>query len=310
MDAQSTIIGLVDILVVFATNWLIPSMVVLFFVAIALRALIYYTVKRELWFAKEFEKRVDNYLVDNEVGSEVSFYVFTKKMLEKTFYELFEMRFFLKHSKPDFIMSLADRIFLIKQGSAWFVNDILRHIKNLRYNENSHPKLFDISKKTLSRNPCFSKVFGVFPTSVMTDVLNILPGIFIILGVFGTFLGIMKALPELGAMDLGDVEATKHVMDQFLLKISFSMSTSLVGIMLSVCASFINASFAPERVFVTSVDTLESSFDTLWHISTNNSIPKGLTEFDEDRDPEEALAEQALQKELLTGRGLPKKAAS
>lgn len=302
MEIQGGVNTLIDALVVFASHWLIPTMVTMFFVAVALRALIYYTVKREEWIGKEFEKRIDNFLAENELPEDVSFYVVTKRLLEKTFYELFEMRFYLKRRSPDFIMTITDRLFLIKQGAAWFVHDILKNIKHIRFSENNHPKLFDISKKTLSRNPCFSKVFGVFPASGLTDILNILPGIFIVLGVFGTFLGIMRALPDLGSMDLADPEATKQVMDLFLVKISFSMSTSLVGIVLSVMTSFINAAFSPEKVFMASVDRLETAFDTLWHVSTNNLVPGELTDFDENRNPEEALAEQSVQKELITGR--------
>lgn len=301
MEVQSGINTLIDALVVFASHWLIPFMVITFVAAIAMRALIYYTVKREEWIGKEFEKRIDSFLEDNELPEHVSFYVLNKRLLEKTFYELFEMRFYLKRRSPDFIMTITDRVFMIKQGAAWFVHDILKNTKHLRFNENNHPKLFDISKKTLSRNPCFSKVFGVIPSAGLTDILNILPGIFIVLGVFGTFLGIMRALPDLSTMNLADAEATKQVMDLFLLKISFSMSTSLVGIVLSVITSFVNAAFAPEKVFMSSVDRLESAFDTLWHVSTNNDIPTEISEFDENRSPEEALAEQAVQKELLTG---------
>ncbi len=66
-----------------------------------------------------------------------------------------------------------------------------------------------------------------------------MPSIFIVGGIFGTFLGIMKALPELTAMDITNAEASKLVIDVFLIKISFALST-ILGIVLSIVMSFMN----------------------------------------------------------------------
>ena len=293
---------LMDTIVAVAVHWLIPTMIFLFVVAITLRSLIYYTVKRQEWFSKEFEKRVDNFIEKRNPDSRVSFYLAIKMLLEKTYYELFRVRYTMKRRKPDFIMTLTDRVFLIKQGSAFFVSDILKPLKHVKFNHSNHPKLLSTTKKAFSRNPSFSKVFGLFPNSTLNDVINILPGVFIILGVFGTFLGIMKALPDLGTMDLKDIDASKAVMDQFLLKISFAMSTSLVGILLSVSMSFFNAGMAPEKIFISAVDRLEAGLDAIWHLSSDNNKPKDLKSFDENRHPDEVLAEQALNEDVLLGR--------
>ena len=59
-------------------------------------------------------------------------------------------------------------------------------------------------------NPCFRKVFGYIPISVSNDFLAVLPGLFIVGGIFGTFLGIMKALPELGGMEVSDAKRPKR----------------------------------------------------------------------------------------------------
>lgn len=289
---------LIDGLVVFATDLLIPVMAVLFLGAIAMRTLIYYTIKREEWFARQFEVRVDDFATESRNASGLSFYVVSKRLLEKTFYEIFEAQAYLKMKKPDMVMTIGDRLFFIKQGAAWFVHDILKQIRLVKHKENAAPKIFQISKNTFSRNPCFNKVMGIFPTATSNDLLNILPSVFIVLGIFGTFLGIMKALPDLGNMDLNDVNGTKLVMDQFLLKISFSMSTSLMGIILSVVMSFLNTVLSPSKIFLDSVDRLESSLDTLWNLSDNNVMPTDIADFDEHKDPLEALAEQSVQRQI------------
>lgn len=177
------------------------------------------------------------------------------------------------------------------------VKDLLRHLMYLRYNKDGRPKLLQIAKNSFQRNPCFSKVFGVLPGDLLTDMTNLLPGMFIVGGIFGTFLGIMKALPDLGSMDLSDVQGSKLIMDQFLLKVAFSMNTSILGIILSVVTSLVNTTFSPIKTFVETVDRLESSLDKIWNISTNNDLPKDIPQFDEHKDPIDALAEQAVDME-------------
>lgn len=310
MVEQTGSLTLIDGLVIFSTHWLMPFMFLIFIGAVAMRLMIYYTVMREFWFAKEFEKRVDAFSESLTGKESLSFYATTKKLLEKTFYELFEVRYYMKRRRPDFVMTWSDRVFLIKQGAARLVHDILKNVKPVKHQAGVDPKLFQTSKKVLAHNPCFSKVFGVLPTATFTDLINMLPGTFIVLGVFGTFLGIMKALPELGGMNLSDVEGTKMVMDQFLLKISFAMSSSLIGIIFSILISVVNSTFSPQNVFVSSVDRLESALDSLWNISSNNEIPTDDQKFDENKDPEEVLARKSLDRELHAIHHSPKSRAS
>ncbi len=300
LSGQST--SLIDVLIIFASHWLIPLMITLFVVAVVARVLIYFTVKRQEWFSREMEKRVDWFIETRVPQSKMSFYVTSKRLLEKTYFELFRVRYAMKRRRPDVILTFADRIFMIKHGVAFLVKDILRPLKHLKFNNSNHPNLLSATKKAFARNPSFSKVFGIFPNATLNDMVNILPGIFIILGVFGTFLGITKALPDLGTMDLADVEASKAIMDQFLFKISFSMSTSLIGIVLSVCMSALNASMAPEKIFTMAVDRLEAALDCIWHMSDDNNLPSSLEEFDGNRDPEEFLALQALNEDVALGK--------
>lgn len=291
--------GVVTVLVEFATDWLLPVMIVAFMFGMAVRGLIYYTVKREDWFAKEFEKRLHKYVDTHHEHLSKSFYVSVKKLLEITFYELFEVRAILKRRKPDFIMAWADRLFLIQQGVACLVKDTLKQIRYLNHGD-IQPKFIEICKTVFQNNPAFSRIFGLrgLPSSMFNDVLNILPGLFIIGGIFGTFLGIMAALPQLGNMNLDNVEQTQAVMSEFLSKISYSMSTSIFGIMLSVAMTIFNTIFSPEKLFIEIVERYENAMDLLWNRSSDNVIPADLEDFDETKDPIEALASEALISEL------------
>lgn len=296
MFSQDLVQGLVDGVVVFATDLLMPVMAIFFVMAISLRCLIYYTVRREDWFSKEFTKRVKKFQDARTEAADQSFYVVCKRLLEITYYEVFEVRAIMKRRNPDAIMTVTDRIFLVQQGSARMVTDILKHIKYLKWGE--RPKFLEISNSVLRNNPCFNRVFGIIPVGVFNDFLNTVPGLFIVGGIFGTFLGIMKALPELGGMNLSDVEGSKLIMDNFLLKISFSMSTSIIGIILSVSMSLANTFFSCEKAYMETVERLENELDTLWNMSSNNKLPSQVSTFEADRDPIEVLSEDLIAKEL------------
>jgi hypothetical protein len=266
-----------------------------FAVAVVCRTLIYYTVRRHEWFAREFEKRVNKEIDADTPGraKRASFYQIAKRYLERTYYESFEARDRFNRRRGDGVMALSDRIFLIKPGCAWLVRDLLKQLKFLKWTDET-PKLQQITRATLHHNPCFNRVFGIFPIAALNDFLSILPGLFVVAGILGTFLGIKGGLASLGGMNLSDLETTKSIMDNFLHEIAFAMASSITGIVLSLALHVWNVFLSPDRVFVSLVDRFESALCLLWYRADNNEYPQGEKPFDENRDPVEALAEEAL----------------
>lgn len=300
MPAESNyVFTIIDMVVTVARHLHFPVMISAFCLAICLRLLVYYTVKRHEWFSWEFEKRTGRFLKveDQQKSQNISFYVVTKRLLERTFYEIFENRDKLKRRKHDTVLSFTDRIFLVKMGCAWIVHDLLKQIRFLKYGSQP-PKILNITKNVFSKNPYFNTIFGLFPTGKTNEILNILPGLFVIGGIFGTFLGVMKGIPELSGMDLNDPEKTKAIMDGFLVEVAMSMGASLMGIFFSVCMTLINTWFSPDRTFSETVDRFENSLDLLWNYAHSNEVPASNQPFDEHRDPLEALAEASLNQEI------------
>ncbi len=263
------------------------------------RFMMYYTVKRHEWFAREFERRVSKFMESETPGdvADVSFYSLAKRILERAYYESFEMRDRKKLRTNDPIMTLSDRVFLVKQGCAWLVKDILKQLKFLKWTK-GNPKLLNITKSTFQHNPCFNRIFGVLPIASVNDVVSILPGLFVVAGILGTFIGISKGLPELGGMNMNDLDNTKNIMDRFLNEIAFAMHSSIFGISFSLVMHMWNTVFSPERVYVSMVDSFESSLDLLWYRADNNNYPKNEGSFDEHKDPIEALAEKAVNQQV------------
>lgn len=272
---------------------LIPTMMVVFVTTLVLRWLSYKTVTFHKKFSDSFENTVKNYLDQTNHHLEKSFYITVKGLLEKTYFLSFSRQSDELKRSPQKLMSWQDRLFLVKPGCAWFVKDLSRQVQHLRYERiESQPKLLSLSKSSFSKNPAFNKLFGFLPMSSLHDVLSIMPGMFVIGGIFGTFLGIMRALPELSGMDISNAENSKLVMDSFLLRIAFSMNASALGILLSVLTSFSNTILNPERLYSEMVDSLETSLDLLWHRSHHNKLPHEIQHFDEHLDPQAALAQE------------------
>jgi hypothetical protein len=297
--------SLIDLMVVMSTDYLIGTMLVVFAISITARILIWWTVKREYWFSVEFEKRIERYMNCTESVENLSFFSISKRLLEITFYEVFEVRSIMKRRNPDVIMDWMDRLFLIQQGCARTINDVLRKIRFMKFGGET-PSFLTLSKSVLQNNPCFNRMFGIIPMSGLNDFLNIIPSLFIVGGIFGTFLGVMSALPELGGMDLANAENSKAIMDTFLLKISFSMSTSIAGIVLSVTMTIINTFFSADKVSVSTIETLTECMETLWSISDHNLQDGSEPTFDETKDPLLVLAEDSIVQELNVQPGFVK----
>lgn len=290
-------LSLLDIVFKLMSMSLMWVMASLFFLGFISRVLIFFTVKRHEWFTQEFMKRVRNFLdTRTDDAPPSSFYANTKKILEKTYYESFKVRSVMKRRRPDLLLDPMDRWFLVKQGSAWLIHEILRHIRFMR--PGAQPKIHEMTKAMFQGNPAYNRIFGIIPVGTLTELTNLLPGIFVIGGILGTFLGIKNALPELAGLDLENPDATKTAIANFLTAITFKMNSSIFGILYSVAFSIINSWLAPERVFVSTVDQFENGLDTIWNLSDQNMSSTSMPDFDENKDPMEALASEYLRDEI------------
>jgi hypothetical protein len=272
----------VDLVVYLGNTALMPLMCVVSLAALTVRLIIYLTVKAESAFAMEFEKRVHKYLADPSYEPNLSsFHELTKRLLERTYEEHYNLRRKYRRRRFDQITSITDRIFLIVEGASRLIADTLSQTKYLR-KDGQPPRFIDIAKFVFESNPVFNRVLGLFPLGMFNDILNILPGLFVVGGIFGTFLGVMGALPELSHIDINDVVKTKSIMDKFLLSMAFSMGTSIVGIVFSVALTILNAMLNPEGIYYSMVNKFTSALEFLWNDTTNNDVVD-MTAYSTDR---------------------------
>ena len=257
---------------------IMPLMFLTFFLAIIVRLLIYYVARAEYRFTREFEKRVHRTASQHTELTNASFHKTARMLLEKTYVEGFELRNKYQRRNLDQITGITDRVFLIQEGVIRLIQDTLKQTRYLR-KDGSSPKMIDLSKNVFDNNPVFNRLLGVFPMALLNELLNILPSLFIIGGIFGTFLGISMGLPELGNMDLSQMDLTKKTMDGFLIKISQAMVKSIVGIGVSVVMSLLNTIFAPENIYYNLVNKFSTSLDQLWNETKTNEYDPNETPF-------------------------------
>ena len=281
---NASIVDLINVIVIYATDYLMPTLLVAFILAVIARVLITIVIRQQKRFVQEFCKRVHQHIFDTP-DSRGSFYRLFKRFLAVTYFESFELRAKYKRRNQDHIMTIEDRVFLIQDGIIRLIDDFLKHARYLRKDEVQQPDFHEITNSVFNSNPVFNRVFGFFSMSRTNDILLILPGIFIVAGIFGTFLGIMRALPELTGMDITDAVASKAVIDSFLIKIAFALSTSILGIILSVIMSFLNTLFSPDNTYLEIIDSFKSATEILWNKSDTNQIEE-THGFKTDRESE------------------------
>lgn len=252
-----------------ASHYIVPLMGVLFVVAVLMRLSLYWVIKAELRFAREFAVRLHFYLravAHGEAPRVGSFSRLIRALLEKTYLECFEINDRYKLRSLDKVESLADRVFMLHAALQRCVEELVVQLGYLKKSvERSGRNDFqDIVRSTFDTNPYFARVFGILPISTINELLATLPGLFLVLGIFGTFMGIAAGLPELGNMDLANIENTKKVMDGFLVHISSAMIKSIVGIGLSAFMGILNTLLAVETTHYTAITRLSDSLALAW----------------------------------------------
>lgn len=281
----------------YATENLMAAMLVIFALGIFARWTLYYTQSLASNFVREFEKRLYSRLNEETEIKDVSFFRLVKYLLEQTYFEFFELRARFRRRKRiddnDNLKIIRDRVLLVQDGCALLVKDTLKQVRYLKVRR-AAPSTLDISKTAFDNNQAFSKFFGFFNAQPVNSIVETLPGMFIVFGIFGTFLGIMQALPELRGMDITDTDQTKLVMDAFLLKVSFAMSSSILGIMLSVMMTFFNNMFDPASVYVSSVERFSACLKVAWNRSIANKADDDITPV-EDTIPATEREEEAAE---------------
>jgi len=127
------------------------------------------------------------------------------------------------------------------------------------------PNFTDLTRRVLDEDRQWKTVLKVVPVDMLARLLDILPGLFIVGGIFGTFIGITSALPMIAQIDLGNLDEATPILNTFVSNIAFAMNTSIAGILCSVVLTILNAMFPLSSVRIEVRNTLARSFEFIWY---------------------------------------------
>ncbi len=78
------------------------------------------------------------------------------------------------------------------------------------------PYFPDVTEKVLQKEQSWNYILGFIPFQPASRMIDILPGLFIVGGIFGTFLGITSALPLIAQIDLNQMDQAGPLLAQFV----------------------------------------------------------------------------------------------
>ncbi|MBL7713884.1 MAG: hypothetical protein JNL01_00365 [Bdellovibrionales bacterium] len=126
------------------------------------------------------------------------------------------------------------------------------------------PNFREVTLRIMNNDEHWVKLFGLLPIDALSRVLDILPGIFFVFGILGTFVGVSAALPTIANIDFANIDGSSGVLGEFVKEVAFAMRASIVGIICSLALNLLNAAFPLTTIRDAISAKLESSLEHLW----------------------------------------------
>lgn len=102
------------------------------------------------------------------------------------------------------------------------------------------PNFFQLTDRIMEQDDKWNKVLKFFPIGPISRLIDTLPGLFVVFGIFGTFIGISMALPEIAKIDFNNLEASGDILQVFVQNVTYAMKTSIAGILFSLVMTILN----------------------------------------------------------------------
>jgi hypothetical protein len=255
----------IDAILVFFSNYLIEVMAGLLVVALVARfqayrvskrdKIYFFTLTREIIVTIEKEKeqkvKIDN--VENYISDLMG------RVSKKIPNRALRMEKRDQAEKKENIISLQEYV----GGKTGFLSNIQSEASV--FHCQTPPNFTELTHRLLGQDEKWNKLIGPIPLEGVSRMIDILPGLFIVFGVFGTFVGISMALPVIAQIDFNNLETSGSTLTEFVLNTTFAMKTSIAGIFFSVILTMLNT-FSPikdvrGRIF----KQVETTMHALWY---------------------------------------------
>lgn len=133
------------------------------------------------------------------------------------------------------------------------------------FHHQTPPNFTELTHRIMSQDPDWTNVMKHFKIDGVTRMIDILPGLFIVFGVFGTFIGISMALPEIANIDFNDLDKSADTLMAFVLNVTYAMKTSIAGIFFSLILTVLNTMYPIKETRYRVFKKVETSLQMLWY---------------------------------------------
>ncbi len=148
------------------------------------------------------------------------------------------------------------------EGKRSIVHSIRAHVDVLK--SEFPPNFGELADRILDQDRQWKTVSGV-PIEIVSRMLDILPGLFVIGGILGTFIGIATGLPKIGAIDMNHISESSPILASFIDNIAMSMRTSIFGIMFSVAMTVLNTIFPIHTQRIDVEKSVQRCLELIWN---------------------------------------------
>lgn len=254
----------------FCANYLIEVMSVLFIMAIGFRWASYRSSRVEEIFFTTFTSEVEKVLLlqkekDEEI-EDVEKYV--HQMLEQVKDKLPTRTLRNKTKKKNrerarnlgaqSVVSLKDYV----TGDQSLFLGIKSEVGSFK--SKFPPNFNELTDRILEHDEKWNKLLRFFPIGPISRLIDVMPGIFVVLGIFGTFIGIAMALPEIAKIDFSNLDSSGSILTRFVQNVTFSMNTSIAGIIFSLLMTFLNTIAPVSGLRQKIYKKVSNCFENIW----------------------------------------------
>ena len=262
---------MIDLVLSFFSNYLIEFMGGMLVLGLIFRFAAYRSSKNDNQYYSSFTRELElNVELDKEQGTEVNdIDRYLSDVLGRVGKKLPErsVRFGSGKSSAEKqqekdgkkVLSLRDYV----SGKQGLVTNIIA--ESSVFHHQTPPNFTELTHRIMSQDPHWTKTMKHFPIDGVSRMIDILPGLFIVFGVFGTFIGISMALPEIANIDFNDLEKSSDTLMAFVLNVTYAMKTSIAGIFFSLILTVLNTIFPIKQVRQRVFKKLETSLQMLWY---------------------------------------------
>ena len=254
-----------ELLMGVTTTYLIDLMFAVLLLALALRFMalraskadqLYYST-----FTREIEKRVERDDIAKLEPDDIEEYI--EGLLDEVSVNLPSRGVRVKNSGENETKRESVSVREYVSGSQSLIHSLKS--ETTAFKANQKPNFEQLTQRVMGKDTHWVKLQNLLPIESVIRMIDILPGIFIIIGIFGTFVGITNALPRIAEIDFNNISNSSSVLSVFVKDVSFAMKTSIAGIAFSLLISLLNTIFPIRTMRDTISRGVEDCLEYLWY---------------------------------------------